>query len=298
MVKKFDFLEETPFKMFGLGGIQGQFGIELEIEGKRLPHEVTGWILKAENSLRNGGIEYITRGAIKLEHINRMIDRLNTAAAKNGAEMETSDRCSTHLHINMINETFNTILNYILVFTLLEPILLRLCGPSRNGNLFCIPSYETGDLPETLRMSVVALRSGVINWFHRGKYSCLNIDGLNTLGSLETRCFTLPVSKGLVDSAQVYTWATWLDRMLKISRSLDVKNYKTVLQCPEDIAYRVFNGTNLFTGCQPENVAQLLGLGVETTYECARMINEGISETPKTKSVKIKTWEEPEDGVW
>jgi hypothetical protein len=267
----------------------GDVGIELEIEGRRLPRDPqpSGWIVKEENSLRGECAEYVTKGSLELKSVQGRVKVLNLAFAKVGGEVIPSDRCSTHIHLNMQNKTFRTFFGTLLVFTICEPVLLRLCGEKRNGNLFCMPSYETGDLHTFMSNQARYLKNGsVYDWYTRGKYAAMCTDHVVTFGTLEARCFPLSV-----DPDQISTWATWLCRMRDVAEGWKTDDMSDLGRVPEEIAYEVFRGTNISLACRPENVSDLLLLGAETAYEAWRGLLPlwNYNDTPKTLKPRKKS---------
>lgn len=258
-------------------------GIELEIEGAGIPRDnPPGWSYKEEHSLRGDCGEFVTRGAVKRSDIIKTVENLNEFFKKVGATVKPSDRCSTHIHLNMQDETFRVLYGTILVFTICEPILLRLCGTKRNGNLFCMPSYETGDLRRAMHHSSDYVSRGMhYDWYQRGKYAALCTDHVPSLGTLEARCFPLSTDPAVIDR-----WASWLCRMREVARDWKTEDYSDLGTTPETIIFHVFSGTNVSYACAPDNIYDLMNLGAETAYEAWRGL-ESVMDYNENKPKKI-----------
>lgn len=281
-------------KLLGTHLLPGDVGIELEIEGLHLPRQVTGWSRHVENSLRgaNGRViqggedledtpqEYVTNGPIQIDSVPTVLNQLIQKLKKTPVMVNLTQRASTHIHLNMAAETVSTLFNFIIVFTVAEPVLLRLCGPLRNGNLFCLPSYETGEMPQYIQkirntVTAIAVKEKITpdhalyirqTWPSRGKYAALNLDPLKTLGSVECRCF--PNS---IDPNEINNWATWLVRMRTMAREMSVTDLRQFLDGaynnPMGFLSKIFPLGGIFTACQPNHPSELVAFGVEQAYE-------------------------------
>ena len=117
--------------------VNADFGVEIEVEGFNLPLKITGWNTHNEGSLRGEGREFVTRGAVTREGLAKCMYFLKkTLEQNNSIVAEQSHRASTHIHINMQERSAFDVLGSVVIFSLLEPLFMRLCGPNRDGNLF------------------------------------------------------------------------------------------------------------------------------------------------------------------
>jgi hypothetical protein len=304
-------------KFFGLHPVEGDVGIEIELEGDNLPRRVQGWEAKKDNSLRGRGgrkispddpqpvtdlpLEYVTRGAVKLSDVPTLLVNL-AQSMDGGAEIRTGSRTSTHIHVNMHHETVRSVFGYMLVHAIIEPVLLRLCGPDRNGNLFCMPMSETFDLSTAVLPAWVHAINDYGSseyMIKRGKYACLNTDPLHTFGSVEVRAF--PAS---VDPKQIMEWVTWATNVRTLAREWPDETYATLLDqaynTPEAILNPIFGNKPLMSVTHPDNVADLVRAGVETAYEMWRslaplLLHKGpVKKTAPEKKKKLFV-PQPED---
>src|SRR5882672_2068430 len=122
----------------------GRFGVEVEMEGEQLPDKIPGWALKEEHSLRGESREFATDRAVSMQELKDRLFAMAKVLGKYNSKVNTSYRGSTHIHYNVQNETFRTVMNEWVIFTAIEPVFLGIIGGNRNGNLFCMPSYDTG----------------------------------------------------------------------------------------------------------------------------------------------------------
>jgi len=258
-------------------------GIEIEVEGFLLPGAVQHWQVKSEGSLQDG-LEYITK-PIKAENVKQYVDSLKTSIAATGTVKE-SYRTSTHIHVNMLPENVEDVLGFYVVFTMFEPLLLSLCGQQRNGNLFCMSSYDTGDLVsgfDSLCQGFHHIASQGFYYQDRGKYSSLNSGRLPDLGTLEVRCFPMSLSGN-----QVSEWVHWLLNMRDMARAEPDKTYralwKNVRQNPGWYATKIFG----LSSYNVPNATSLIDFGTETAYELTKVLKKWRTKTEKPAEKKLK----------
>lgn len=123
-------------------------GIELELEGftpssqeqaARLVSPL--WTIVADGSLRNGGVEFITTGGLGGERLAAAIHQIQDALEV--VNYDASWRCSTHMHVNMLDFTVNQVVRFLLVYAACEPVLFNFCGPYRKSSNFCTPMQDS-----------------------------------------------------------------------------------------------------------------------------------------------------------
>jgi hypothetical protein len=307
-------LSQKMSELTGVAEKQGDIGVELEIEGENLPTEIVGWDIHPETSLRgrNGRTvareesqvdtprEYVTARPVLYRNLLPKLRTLNSALTARGVAVELTQRASTHIHLNMGPETLQTFIAFVLSFVTIEPLLLRLCGPLRNGNLFCLPSYETGELAFTLRglsKRLMKNNSLIHNWPSRGKYACLNLDPMHTQGSIEVRCFPNAIDPELVNS-----WAQWLVTIRDNARTLNVNDaLDRWYDRPSTVADAVFGYDTrelLAREAAPQSPGQLVQFGVENAYEIWRAIHPLYTEVDTEPEAEIDVvGVEPSVGV-
>lgn len=283
--------------------IPGLLGVEIEAEGNRLPAAVFGWDVHKEGSLRGEAKEYVTIGAVTFEELEESMELLQQALKQNGAVVdEASYRASTHIHVNMQRKTHREVVHSIIAFLLVEPMWMRLCGPTRDGNLFCLPSYDCGDMAEFLSSYVESIEKygniGAVD--QRGKYASLNTMPLTGFGTLEFRTF--PCS---VNLDKVMAWAHWCNNIVEAgSRIKDpMRTLTAFYDNPKGLMYEVF-GPQLVDMFNPVEVNEMVELGAENAYEAIRSYQDSLLKAPvvnpeKEAAIKAKKKNMEEAGmVW
>lgn len=123
-------------------------GIELELEGfnssaitraREALHPL--WLATSDGSLRNGGVEFVTNGGLGGERLHTAFTQMDELLAR--VNYDASFRCSTHMHINMLDFTFNQIARFMLTYACAEPVLFTFCGAHRRSSNFCVPVAES-----------------------------------------------------------------------------------------------------------------------------------------------------------
>jgi mannose-6-phosphate isomerase-like protein (cupin superfamily) len=286
-------LAETVVKRFSLRPVAGDVGIELEVEGRNLPDAIPGWEVHEERSLRGEAREYVTRGAVALPKLQKSLTTAHTLLTREGTEVRLTGRASTHIHLNMQNETFRVVLGTILVGVVLEPWLLQLCGPIRNGNLFCIPASETHDLAPMFQDLARGIQLygvsefGRHSWRARGKYAAINTDPLAQFGTIEFRCFP-----NCIDPGTIVKWAEWVTNIREFAREYPDETFRSLFEDVYDspeILFGMFDGQVE----KYENVvttpAELIRAGIETAYEVWKPLQPLFDYTEPKKKKKTPT---------
>lgn len=175
--------------IWGMEPLKGfQIGVEFELESiqdtnaSRLQER--GISAVPDNSLRNSGVEFITTPTGDIPSVvdihKTLLNDSNTVLYKKKAEACT-ERCSTHVHVNMTDLEEDTVDNLILLYYLLEPLFYHFVEPHRRHNIYCVPISWTS-LPKHLkRLPIPTLHS---KW---SKYTGFNILPLTELGTIEFR---------------------------------------------------------------------------------------------------------------
>lgn len=264
------------------GGVadKKKFGVEIECEGTDLPNDVFGWNAIAEGSLRGESKEYVVDGAVDFLELDTRLSILAKEAAAHGTVVnEASHRASTHIHYNVQHRTLKEITGSILCFLMVEPVLMRLAGPMRDGNLFCLPTYDCGDMPVYMGRlgSHIEMYGQVANLDHRGKYSSLNTNTLTRFGTLETRVFPCSVNK-----PRVLQWARVVDGIM--TRGAAFNNWKheisTFYENPRGLLGTVFT-PRMIDGFSDHQLNEMVELGAENAWDSAHSMETSVLKTRK-----------------
>lgn len=176
---------------------KGDIGLELEVEATNaLPRDgeigvVTGketgaqWVAKADGSLRGNSMEYVVSTPINVGEVKPMVESLFDKFKDHGTKLKNSNRCSTHVHINVGGLTVDKITSIIALWTTFEEALITWCGEARKNNHYSLSSSNSVTLMETWENF---LRNGATRFPEGIKYSALNVQTIWTFGSVEYRC--------------------------------------------------------------------------------------------------------------
>lgn len=186
------------------------YGLELEIEDMHaiLENGLTckGWTTTPDGSLRNSGIEFLTRPPIELKEIEPALVRLFKELKI--SENSYSDRTSIHVHCNMQGESMDVLKSVCLLYLVTEQVFFSFVEQERFENVFCVPLM---DFAAPFNLFAV-LNQGTLtrNWT---KYSALNLLPLTELGTVEFRHM-----HGTNDVDKIVTWVTAIDCLKQAAR--------------------------------------------------------------------------------
>lgn len=259
----------------------GTFGVEIEAEGINLPAAVFGWDVHKEGSLRGEAKEYVTIGAVTFAELEESMMHLQLQLAGHKTIVdEKSYRASTHIHVNMQQKTHQEILGCILAFVMVEPVWMRLCGPTRDGNLFCLPSYDCGDMPDYVASYVksLALHGNLAGVEARGKYASLNtLPLVGGFGTIEFRTF--PCS---VQSNEVLKWAHWCQNLVDWGSSIKQPGKALTDYYADPMSYlNTIFGVELIQRFNPIDLMSMVEVGSENAFECIRAYQKALKDTEK-----------------
>lgn len=214
--------------------IRGDIGIEFELEGRNLltggdldgiigRETTTIWNSKEDGSLRNGGREYVLSGPCKVTELDDLImPFFKKFDERARTEIQNSNRCSTHVHININGFKINELTSVLGLWMAMETPLINWCGEERMKNHFCLSSNDEEGVAEAWS---TYLRTGKHPYGNRGlKYSALNILPIWNFGSLEFRC-----GAAADEPLMPLTWAKFLYHFVHYA--------KETYPNPEQIAY-------------------------------------------------------------
>lgn len=218
---------QTVQEIFGPARRIGDVGIEIEVEGFNIPKdEVDVWKPIADGSLRGEAMEYVTRKPIKIGEVYDKVKLLADAFVANRGEARDAHRGSIHIHHNVQDKTMDQVFGIVFVWTMVEPLWMRKCGPTREANLFCLPGSYTGDNAHWCRAFFQCIREGSYHRFPpRGKYAALNTDPIAKFGSVEFRTFA-----SSIDPFVVAKYAKWCHNLVNYGAAIDMDNLSKAWQ--------------------------------------------------------------------
>lgn len=274
-----DFERKKLSELMGMKSPGGRWGIEVELEGRgaagRMPE---GWVPHQEGSLRNGGIEYVLPRPLDFgRELDSALASLHDTLTREGVTLDyESYRTSTHIHINMVDETIETILRFITLYTVIDPFLVSVVGRYRDGNVFCMNMSDTGEIHLGIEQFIKAAKTGnATGVIVRGKYASLNMSALWRFGSLECRVFPMSVYP-----VEITKWLGWLWSILQHAKGrrplLDYIN--EAISRPEVLRIATFGDTTHPKG------DELIRQGAFQAYEAWAVIQEEIAKEGRKKN--------------
>ena len=162
------------------------------------------WNIKSDGSLREGGVEFVTKKLFGKD-LSMALDELdNYLTANTIPNSNPSDRCSIHIHLDVTDLDKNEYARLLIDYAVFENVLFHYCGVDRKENLYCLPFAKSDDFKRTLSNILTSVSKDIdfrkyVNGFP--KYSALNLRATATYGSLEFR-----LHGGTYDMMRVKQW--------------------------------------------------------------------------------------------
>jgi hypothetical protein len=182
-----------------------EVGLEVEVENHILTHHPTAaWMSKGDGSLRNNGIEWITRPIAAQWAPHALNDLLGSALSKDCC---FSPRTSIHVHLNMQSFDVSHVTDAVLLYTVFEPLFYKFTGRGRIKNIYCVPLMDTQLITA---MNSQQLARSIELW---SKYTGLNIMPIRELGTIEARHM-----HGTFDHRKVVIWIRLWIKLLEYVR--------------------------------------------------------------------------------
>lgn len=213
-------IQDRFFKF--LKKIEGEVGIEIEVEGEHIPkinNEI--WRTEEDGSLKSiENCEYVLNNPVKRYEIDKVIKNLTDIWKDNNTVIHESHRAGIHVHINVRDLTLDEVIAFALSYYIVEDILIDFCGEDRVGNLFCLRSSDAEwvliHLKHCLETDKIKeLKTDAI------RYSSLNYKALLQYGSLEFR--------GMRSTRKLLYLKKWVKLLLALKDYSIGKNPKDII---------------------------------------------------------------------
>lgn len=206
-----------PIRTFFRGN-RNPIGIEIEVENShpkftdKLLHFHGGhfWTWKEDGSLKNKGMEYISK---PLTGVGIDYGLWAFAEAAKFWPLDHSNRCSTHVHVNVSHYSWDNLSALISVYGLIENVVFSLVDPKRKGNPFCFPI--TGMTPN---------RSLCADVTDNSKYCALNTAPIKSQLTVEFRQLN-----GTNDYVFIRRWIQMLLKLVKYCSEVELSSLKEIL---------------------------------------------------------------------
>ena len=200
--------------IMGNKATKGEIGIEIEVEGKSLPHQGSTplpWVYHVDHSLRgedNG--EYVLHHPMNFDEVPAALKTLWGAFKTKKSKFDDSNRTSVHVHLNCQPFFLNRLTSFIALWIICEVPLTEWCGEHRVGNLFCLRMIDAPAAVRYIRDFIVTDgQSQIPEVLH---YSGLNANALKKYGSIEIRTL-----RGCSDPTVILDWVEILQRLYNLS---------------------------------------------------------------------------------
>lgn len=197
------------FELLEAKRVNGEYGIEIEVEGNYLPDVLNDkrWRAEHDGSLRGESMEYILSKPLNKVDIHNALESL--AEELSNSKLNFSFRTSVHVHMNVQNLTLDEYLALLYTYMLLEEPLITFCGKERKGNRFCLRLQDAEGILDTLdqmfRYGERGLHAIVVDGV---RYAAMNVGATMQYGSLEFRGM-----RGTMDVDLLSQWVEILDRL-------------------------------------------------------------------------------------
>jgi len=207
-------------------------GIELEYEGATehlINYEaLTRWSTAPDHSLRNGGLEFVSKPLGKLQ-IPAALAQVKKAIIDSHCMI--NKRCGVHVHLNVTDLTFFELWKIVTYYTAIEPFVFKHFADGREDSHFCVPMWQNTVQQVNLWQDAVTLHRGVdkrpannpqllnmpigmgglkktrvpLRFLKAAKYTAMNMQSIMRFGTLEFRQLY-----GTTDMRKVQKWVTFL----------------------------------------------------------------------------------------
>jgi len=120
------------YEWLGLNEKKGEVGIEVELEGRHLNFEGDlFWNVTNDGSLRGNSGEWVLRDPVSRKDIAKAVQsliKMHEPTMNRPYEIDCSDRCGVHIHINCQQLTFIQTMCFLTLYLAFEDVLMRFCG--------------------------------------------------------------------------------------------------------------------------------------------------------------------------
>lgn len=205
----------------GRKSIEGDVGIEIEVEGKNLPKSEgvysapPPWKYKPDHSLRGAESgEYVLKSPVAFKNVDKALDTLWKDFKKAKTVFDESNRTSVHIHINCQQFHMNRLTSFMALYIIVEEMLSKWCGDHRVGNLFCLRAKDAPGIVRQIKWFIQTDGGSALN--DHLHYSAMNANALFQYGSLEFRTL-----RGCPDPQTIKDWVKMLERLYNLSAEFE-----------------------------------------------------------------------------
>jgi hypothetical protein len=175
------------------------YGVEIEVEGIRLPgpDDMTElWRIERDSSLKTPEAwEYVLRAPLMLPGVEKAINQLKKLFEIRKGVIHDSVRAGVHIHMNVQSWNIVQLMTFATCYYTIEDLLMKWCGPNREGNLFALRTkdaeYVLFRLIEALEqrnlksLKTDNIRYASLNYCSLFKYGTIEFRGMRTSSNLD-----------------------------------------------------------------------------------------------------------------
>jgi hypothetical protein len=198
--------------------LEGEVGIEIELEGEDLPPSVGNgkvWTVTRDGSLRDEAFEYIFTKPVERKAVSSSLDILYGALKSSKSTLHDTGRAGVHVHVNIRDLSPRQLYNFALLYLVFEKNLVDFCGEDRVGNLFCLRALDAEFLMVTLR-KLLRTHEFSLTKSDNLRYASMNLTSILKYGSLEFRAMASPVPQETIEN-----WVKLLLRLKDFAKELE-----------------------------------------------------------------------------
>lgn len=203
-------------------------GIEVELENFRYINDAPDelyrkwkvyWLQKEDGSLRNNGIEMVSRFGLTTADVPEALATLEEYVTTiTNQRVEANARTGLHVHIDVSKLSKYEFSNLLFLYSVFEPLVFSLSG-GRSDNIFCVPWETNRQTLGQVVSNLMTLGPGVDRhwrWRNYSKYCGLNLASVATFGTVEFR-----MHKGTYKAQEIQKWVDFIEALYLYAKRTD-----------------------------------------------------------------------------
>lgn len=237
----------TSNKLFeiysGKSEIKGVYGPELEVEYTSIQDfkPLKLWNLKADDSLRNFGYEWVAKQPFGEDELKDQVKEVCSEVVSRQNYIDNCPRTSFHVHYNVSNLTPSQVVSSIVSYWLLEDVMVSFCKKHRIGNQYCLPASISTNVVHVLKNSIKSDNTFLSSFRDndRFRYMGLNLCSVPKYMSLENRC----MDGDAKNPDRLIEWCEGLNNIFNEAKSMTPEEVcDKAFHSPSDFMRQMFTG--------------------------------------------------------
>lgn len=204
-------------------------GVEIELENCPTDYEhganIGLWVVKTDDSLRNEGIELVTKyGATGSTTVNALRSLKTTLARLTNEEPQATFRCGLHVHLNVADFSQEQFHHLLILYLIFEQALFDVSG-ERQSNIHSVPLVGAPFTGRTMLTSPSRVVPANMPQGLGEKYYALNLCALQKYLTVEFRHHT-----GTTDGYEIINWLVTLLDLHNTARAITPQEIERILR--------------------------------------------------------------------